>query len=184
MWVAITGVPGTGKTTLAAALRARGCTAWSATELAQEADLLAERDVARGGAFVVDERALDLAFAARKRAMPPATAPRFVEGHFAHDLGVDLVILLRLDPRELYARLSARGWSEAKIRENVEAEALDVLAGDVIDAGKPAAEIDATGQTVEALAERVLAIVEAHGRGLKSASVGSVAWPLESVPWF
>ena len=180
VWVALTGTPGVGKSTLAAELARRGHACVEAAALARDAGLLVEEDPRRPGTFLVDE-------AAAGGGRPPRARPEgvaFVEGHLAHELPVDLVVLLRLDPRALALRLAARGWPEAKVRENAEAEALDVVAGEVVASGASAAEIDATGKSVEVLAEETLAIVESHRRGLKSGVVGSVAWPLESLPWF
>ena len=52
-----------------------------------------------------------------------------IEGHIAHDFGVDekvnTVIVLRTRPSVLRKRLNKRRWSDSKIQENVEAEALD-----------------------------------------------------------
>ncbi len=180
MWVAVTGTPGTGKTTLARELERRGYRVVRANDLARDAGLLHERDPGRHGTFVVDVDALAETFVR----LPRPEAVEFVEGHFAHDLPVDLVVLLRHEPIALSERLRARGWPEAKVRENVEAEALDVIAGEVESSGLPAAEVDATGRSVESLADEVLAIVESGAQGLKSRTVGSVAWPLESIPWF
>jgi adenylate kinase len=179
VWVAITGTPGCGKTTVTARLRERGYHTVSVTDLARDAGLLDEKDPERG-AFIVDEDAL----AARFRERPIPDSPAFVEGHFAHALPVDLVILLRVDPLVLLERLRARGWPEKKVRENVEAEALDVIAGDVLACGTPAVEVDVTTMSVDEVTNRVMAIVENQTQALKSDPVGHVAWPLERLPWF
>ncbi|MFA5862049.1 MAG: hypothetical protein WDA16_10185, partial [Candidatus Thermoplasmatota archaeon] len=76
------------------------------------------------------------------------------------------------------------GWSESKIRENVEVEALDVLAGEVLDSGLPAREVDTTGLAVEKAASAVWEIVEDGPEGLKGKPVGTARWKLESLPWF
>lgn len=180
MRVALTGVPGTGKTTLAAALAGQ-TRVLHLNDVAAESGLLTEKDDARGS-FVVDMD--DLAERVNARIDGSSGAGAWlVEGHFAHEMDVDLVILLRCDPLILIERLRARGWSEAKVRENVEAEALDVLAQDVLDTDIPARELDVTRLNVEDAAARVWAIVEAGPEGLKGDAVGTARWPLESLPW-
>jgi adenylate kinase len=176
MRIALTGVPGTGKTAVAAALARQGVSVVHLNELAAHRGLLTEKDVARD-AWVVDLDALN-------DAIPPAQGTQVVEGHFAHEMDADLTILLRVDPAVLLQRLRSRGWSDEKVRENVEAEALDVLASEVLDIGGPSAEIDASRLTVEETASLVLAIAEGRPEALKGRAVGTAAWSLEALPWF
>lgn len=181
MRIALTGVPGTGKSTLAAALAERH--AWAVVglnEFARDHGLLKEKDEARGS-FVVDTRRLARALDKEYATALPAL---LVEGHFAHEIECDLVVLLRCDPLVLLDRLRERGWSEAKVRENVEAEALDVLAQEVLDAGGDACELDVSGMGVEEAADAIQRIAEDGPQGLKGRTVGSARWPLESLPWF
>lgn len=177
--VALTGVPGTGKTTIAEALAARGVRVVHLNDFARAAGLLDEMDVERGS-YLVDMDEL-----AERLGAVLEDAPRVVvEGHFAHEMDVDAIVLLRVDPLVLVERLRARGWSDAKVRENVEAEALDVLAAEVQDTGLPAVEIDATAHSVDELAARVLAIADTPPQALKGSAVGSARWQLERLPWF
>lgn len=181
MRLALTGVPGTGKTTLADALDARGARVVKLNDVAREARLLDERDEARGS-FVVDMD--DLSDAVNDLLEDAERTIIVLEGHFAHEMDVDAIVLLRCDPLVLYERLKARGWSEEKVRENVEAEALDVLAQDVLDIGIPAVELDVTGLSVEDAASQIWAIAESAPKGLKGKPVGSAHWSLETLPWF
>lgn len=180
--VALTGIPGSGKTTVADAVaRLRpDVRVMRLNDVARDAGLLAEMDEARGS-FVVDMDAL----AERVNALLDAhDGPAVIEGHFAHEMDVDAVVLLRVDPLVLVPRLNARGWPEAKVRENVEAEALDVLAAEVLETELPAIELDASHRSVEELAREVAAIADAGPKGLKGAAVGTARWQLESLPWF
>ncbi len=74
---------------------------------------------------------------------------------------VKKVIVLRLDPRKLYERLSERDYPADKIAENVESE---VLGACYIDSVKhfgsdKVAQIDATEKSIEELAEIVSHII-------------------------
>lgn len=185
MRVALTGVPGTGKSTLAQALAERhGWLVVGLNELAREHGLLGEVDEARGS-HVVDARRLARVLDKAYATVVPALV---AEGHFAHEVEADVTVLLRCDPLVLVDRLRARGWSEAKVRENVEAEALDVLAQEVLDAaaegGGEAWELDVTRLGVEEAADAIQRIAEGHPEGLKAGPVGSARWSLESLPWF
>lgn len=178
--VAITGVPGTGKTTVAEALARRGHRVVHLNDFARGAGLLGEMDEARGSHVIdMDELAerLNAEFDSFEGLL-------FVESHFAHEMDVDHVVLLRVDPAVLIERLEARGWGEAKVRENVEAEALDVLAQEVLDTGLPASEVDATRLPVEEAADLVTAIAEKRPQAFMGRTVGTAHWSLESLPWF
>lgn len=179
--VALTGVPGSGKTTLADALARRGIPVVDLNAFARARGLLGKKDAKRDAFEVdLDELAEQLADALSSLDDPSVV----VEGHFAHEMDVDAIVLLRCDPRVLYERLKARGYGEEKVRENVEAEALDVLAAEVLGTELPAVELDVTGSSVDDAARRVSELVEGGPKGFKGARVGSAAWPLESLPWF
>src|SRR5687768_11569767 len=91
--VALTGIPGSGKTTLARAL-AGACRVVHLNDFARDAGLLTQMDEARGS-YVVDVDAL----AERLNdALADAQGVVLVEGHFAHEMDADLVVLLRCDP--------------------------------------------------------------------------------------
>jgi len=82
-----------------------------------------------------------------------------LEGHVAHLLPVDKVIVLRTYPELLRNRLEQRGWSERKIMENLEAEALDIILVEALDACDAVYEIDTSGKTPEHVAESVREII-------------------------
>ncbi|MHB8603931.1 MAG: adenylate kinase family protein [Thermoplasmatota archaeon] len=189
-WIALTGTPGVGKTTLARELRRRGFTVVDLKRFCREAGLLRERDAARGS-WLVDESELarvwrrDVARLAPEYS-PASRGPRaaFVEGHLAHLLPVDTAIVLRLDPRLLAGRLARRRYRIAKVRENAEAEALDVVLADALAHAPRVFELDTTKRRVESLARSVLRIAEGEPKALKAARVGAVAWRVEALPWF
>lgn len=119
-----------------------------ANALAKEVGALEGRDEERN-ADIVDEQVLQRE---GPRALPSGQV--LVEGHLAHDLSPDLVILLRCHPDELRRRLESRDWSREKVEENVMAETLNALASEIqVD---PTREVDTTGRDPSKLASRIM----------------------------
>ncbi|MGB1587932.1 MAG: AAA family ATPase [Poseidonia sp.] len=113
--LAISGTPGVGKTALCSRLAEAGWTVIDLAELAAEHGCLGETDSADGAAPVDIHRLAD--------AWQPPTEGRWVvDGHLSHLLDVDGLVLLRCPPATLSERLTNRGYTEAKVKANVEWE--------------------------------------------------------------
>lgn len=154
--VALTGTPGTGKSTVAARLGPR--VRW------QEVGALVGGGGRRGPVVV------DLARLGRR---PLPAGLDLVVGHLAHLLPVRDAIVLRCRPDELGRRLaSARRGSAADRRANVEAEATDVVLFEALRDGRRVWEIDTTGRTPDAVARAVARRLRRGG----AARYGSVDW--------
>ena len=83
-----------------------------------------------------------------------------VEGHLSHLCeGADKMIVLRLNPSILKGRLEERNYSESKIQENLEAEALAVCSAEAYEIyGENTNEIDASDKSVEEIRDLIMAI--------------------------
>ncbi|MDD3492537.1 MAG: adenylate kinase family protein [Candidatus Thermoplasmatota archaeon] len=165
MKIALTGTPGTGKTAAGAELAARGYAVECFDELA--ADCVVGFDRERN-CRVVDVDAVDRRFRERHDQV-------IVEGHLSHLLSVDFAVVLRCHPDVLRGRLTAKGWPEAKIRENVAAEALDVITVQAVGrhGEERVAEVDTTRLSVQQTAEEIVKIAQ---RGFLSGGAGWVDW--------
>ena len=113
--LAVSGTPGTGKTTLCEALGAAGWQVLSLADLAEEHGCMGPVDEADGAA-PIDVHRLAEAWEA------PEEGRWLVDGHLAHLLEVDGIVLLRCRPSVLNDRLSARGYGARKVKANVEWE--------------------------------------------------------------
>jgi adenylate kinase len=104
-----------------------------------------------------------------------------LEGHFSHMLNVDLAIVLRCSPKVLEKRLKKKGWSEKKIKENVEAEAVDVVLVEALENVPDVCEIDTTDLTDKQVARAITNIVAGERQKYR---VGNVDWSREVLSWF
>ena len=84
-----------------------------------------------------------------------------VEGHLSHLCeGADKMIILRLNPSVLEERLKERNYSESKINENLEAEALAVCSVEAYEIyGDNTNEIDATDKSIEEIRDMMVDIL-------------------------
>jgi len=171
--VALTGTPGTGKSSVAAELERRGYFVLPLDRFAEERKLISGFDAKRE-TKEVDVDALD-------REIRVPTKLGFLVAHYAHRLSVNLAIVLRCHPRVLADRLRARGWAEAKVRENVEAEAIDAITQEAVARLPFVYEIDTTSTTPEAVAGVILEILQGKVAGREP---GHLDWSDEVLSWY
>lgn len=165
----ITGTPCTGKTTVSEILSDKlGCKLIKINDLAIENDFVLGIDDEKGYK-VIDIDALDEKVC---EIISHSDELLIFEGHLAHLCsGADKVIVLRVHPEVLKPRLEGRDYSEAKIRENLEAEAMGVCTAEAYDIyGEEVSEMDVTDLSVDEIVELLVDVIE----GEKSFDVGQI----------
>ena len=138
--IALTGSPGTGKSTLASRLREEGLTIITLEEAAESVDALSEFEALRE---------VELSKLAEWKWEGDSHC--VIDGHLSHHCRIDAVIVLRCNPRELRNRLEQRtGYEPEKIESNVEWELISGVWADLISVHPHAnvIEIDTTEQDV------------------------------------
>ena len=116
---ALTGTPGTGKTSLKKHLNKKIISLSEYYEQASEGKT-------DNGEWIVDIEKLDNILQDEDC--------NFFEGNFSHKLDkIDKVIVLRCDPQILEKRLESRNYSKNKVRENLEAEAIGLIYSEAIE---------------------------------------------------
>lgn len=164
MRVAVTGTPGTGKTTATELLDAD-------LEVVHLNEMIVQEGLVKGpdpdlDTLVADMRAVE----DRVRELNDV----IIESHLAHHFAADRVIVLRCHPEVLTRRLRERGAGEAKIQENVDSEALDLILVEAVERhGEDRVyEIDTTDREPEDVAAEIDAVIA----GQRDPRVGTVSF--------
>lgn len=89
-----------------------------------------------------------------------------IEGHLAHYLKPDIAIVLRANPLLLCERLKKKGFGEKKIKENMQAEALDVILMEAVEMCKVVYEVDTSNKSIKEVVDCVKQIIS-WGKGDK-----------------
>lgn len=150
----ITGTPCTGKTTVSEVLSRRlNCKLIKINDLAIENNFVLGIDEDKGYK-VIDIDALNDKVS---EIISESDELTIFEGHLAHLCsGADKVIVLRVHPEILRARLEERNYSDSKIRENLEAEALGVCTAEAFDEyGDKIAEIDVSKLSIDEVVDLI-----------------------------
>ena len=164
MIIAVTGTPGVGKTTVSKLL---------ARKLGYEYVSLRDYAMERGiGEMKGDELEVEVDELAYNFERDFAGKNVVADGHLSHLLKADLVVVLRAHPKLVGERLKARGYSEEKIGENVEAELVDVILVEALEENENVIEVDTTGKTPEEVVDEILRLIQ---KGVKR-RVGIVDW--------
>ncbi len=109
--ICISGTPGTGKSSVISALKDKGFKCSELNDLSAECEIGIE-----DGERVIDTDCLkNIHFEG------------IIAGHLSHYMKCDYVIVLRSHLKDIERRLKLRGYSNEKIMDNVEAEAIDLI---------------------------------------------------------
>ncbi|AQL41229.1 adenylate kinase [Halorientalis sp. IM1011] len=164
MRVAVTGTPGTGKTTATELVD-------TDLELVHLNDVIRDEDLATGrdedrDSLVADLDAVDDWLDDRDDLL--------IDSHLAHRFDADRVVVLRCHPEELERRLEERGEPRAKAEENAESEALDVILAEAVErhGEESVYEIDATDSDPESIAREIERVID----GEREPSAGTVSF--------
>jgi len=154
MFIALTGTPGTGKTTIAEVLQEKGFTVIDLHKIAIDEQVTEGIDKKRDS-IILDPLRLNVLV----KKIYDSSETIIFEGHIAHLLScMDKAIVLRCRPDILLKRLEDKSWKKEKIRENLEAEIIDVILCESVDAygESNVFEIDTTNGTVEEIVENII----------------------------
>jgi adenylate kinase len=164
MRVAVTGTPGTGKTTAVEAVET-DLDVIHLNDVIKREGLTTGRDDERD-TLVADVDALDEWLSDREDVL--------FESHLAHQFDADRVVVLRCRPDKLESRLTDRGESATTAAENAESEALDLILSETVNrhGEESVYEVDTTDKGPEAVA----ADIEAVLAGEREPSAGTVSF--------
>ncbi len=174
MIIAITGTPGTGKTTVVSILEKKGFIVVDLKQVTFDNNFIIGFDKKRAS-NIVDIKKLDNYIKNKFNTQDIV----FVEGHIAHLLTcIDKIIILRLHPSKLKKILKNRNWDEEKIRENIEAEILDVILTEAVDihTENKCFEINGTKQSINDIVESILEIINNKFKNIKKYKIGKIDW--------
>ena len=171
----VTGTPGVGKSSVSKILASiLGARLVSIGELVKREGLYTGWDEKRETLIAdtdrLSERISEI-ISAERRTM-------IIEGHYAVHVippeKVDLIFILRRDPRELKKTLEDRGYSRRKIMENLAAEILDVCLFDAVDVCgvEKLCEINTTSKSPREVVNEILSVI----KGERKPVVGIVDW--------
>ncbi len=171
MRFAVTGTPGVGKTS--------ACALVKSLPVVHINELVDQLDVITG--FDRKRKTKEVDVTKLARAVAKMDGDLILEGHLSHLLGPEVAIVLRCSPKVLERRLRKKGWDEKKIRENVEAEAVDVVLIEALENAPEVCEIDTTKKKPSQVAKDIERIVAGERQKYR---VGNVDWSGEVLSWF
>lgn len=157
----ISGTPTVGKTTISEALAFKiGAKLIKINDFVFENNLTLGKDSDKGYE-VIDIDKLDLKL---REELEDFDGTAIVEGHVSHLCsGADMVIVLRANPEILKERLEARNYSDSKIRENLEAEALGVCGCEAFDLHHDrVSEVDVSSLKVEDAVDVISDVIDGN----------------------
>lgn len=175
MILLLTGTPGTGKTTISRLLAEKlGYQLVDINQLVDKKHLYTGLDPEKNYK-IVDMESLEEELFKIINEDTPDPDENFgiiIEGHLSHFFPqADLVVVFRTEPSILKERLQKRGWNEIKIRENLEAEALDICTWESHQThGTKVHEVETTSITPEEAINIISDIIN----GNKSLPVGNI----------
>lgn len=167
--IIVTGSPGTGKSALSGRLaNLLDCKPLESSELLRSGGALRRDPSGRDAEIIVEDVALKVIRSLTE------SGGCYVVSTLHPTLWLEAVgdsivfiILLRCHPVTLMGRLESRGWGRVKVLENVIAEALNVIAEELLEYEDSVLEIDTTNLTVEGVVDVVLSKLGSWDTGVR-----------------
>ncbi len=164
--VAITGTPGTGKTTLAKRIVEKLGMYYldPNTIIREDPSLVIEHDDGRDTDIIDDERLIKSIVERIKEARETeGKEGLIIDSHLSHYIpkkNIDFCIVLSCDIKELRARLEKRGYNKMKIEENIETETFDEILEEARDEGHYVYNIDTSEKSSEDVLKEAVDIIK------------------------
>jgi adenylate kinase len=150
MRIAVTGTPGTGKTTVAKALAERGGYRYiDLGGFAEENGLILDKDTQRD-TKIVNEEAL-------KKQLKNMDNVIF-DGHYAEQLKPDIIFVIRTPPKILKERL-AKKFGPEEVKENLLAEILDSCLISAVEHNEKTNVFEIENRSQEETLEKILRLI-------------------------
>lgn len=167
MKVVITGTPGTGKTSVAKALEKYKFKNYNLSKILKKCGAGVDK---KRKVKIIDEKK----FGKEINKVLRKNENIVVESHLSHYSNpkyVDLCVVLRTNPKILEKRLEKRGYSKEKIKENVEAEQIDLILVEALNKKFKVYEIDTTKRKAQSVAKEIVKALKE-----KKQSYGKINW--------
>jgi len=177
MIISLTGTPGTGKTSVARVLKSKGFEVIDLNKEANENNFLLGKDHIRDS-YIVDIEKFNKYIYKKYRDEEII----FIEGHLSHLLiNVDKIIILRCHPNILKKNLIKKGWKIEKIKENLEAEILDVILCETFEIHKEndIFEINTSNKTIEEISNIIIELTKNKFKSNEKYKIGKIDWSEE-----
>jgi len=175
MIIALTGTPGTGKTSIASILNNKfAIETINIHSYAKQEDIIEYFDGKRKSDIIDIEILNDKII---KHVNQDSLI--VLDGHLSHLLFCpSMVIVLRCNPLILETRLKVKKWSKEKIRENIEAEILDVIETEAVDLHSMdnVVEIDTSNYSTNEIAKIIFELINSNFSDTKKYIPGTIDW--------
>ena len=173
MLISISGTPGTGKTSTVKILQKKGFQVIDLNKLAKENDFIIGIDKKRNSK-IVDIKSINDYFKDYK-----TNDIIFIDSHLSHLISyVDKVIIFRCKPEKLNLNLNKKNWNKEKIRENIQAEILDIILSEAVEIhdSRNIFEIDTSEITIKEIADIILDFISSNFKNIKKYKLGRIDW--------
>jgi adenylate kinase len=177
MKVSLTGTPGTGKTSISKILREKGFKVLDLNKIAVDSGFVIKKDKKRNSKIIDIEKLnkfIEENYSEKDLVI--------IEGHLSHLLKTtDKVIILRCRPDKIKEYLSRRNWTKEKIKENVEAEILDIILCESLDLHPKnnVFEIDVSNLSIQDAADIIINLIKEGFKNIKKYKIGKIDWSEE-----